>query len=452
MKIYRKILIGILSITMMTTLFTGCGNQDDITDNASTEDTTTTTDTALDDANTDNDNQTTVTTTTRVTLPDNVDYNKEITDGVVMNINGYDIGIEEYRYYFLNLKGYFDNGDESYWTGQDVAEVTDEEGNVTVEAKTAEEDTREKLSALKEHVLTYLTNNYCVELLAKDNNVSLDNDDLKKVEDDYNKIKKSYESEETRDFDTFEEYLNSTYCTKEIYMKSLTRQALESKVIRALYEDEVRKNVIPEYYHCKHILLSTLNLQYETETAPENATDEEKSAIDEKNAKSAEEAKSEIKKKAEEVLAKVNAGEDFDKLISEYNEDPGESQNEDGSYDGYYFKSGSMVQEFEDAFMQLEDNQTSDIVETSYGYHIIKRLPLDEQYIDDNIITFIMYDLATGETTQYYDDYVSKADEYNAKIEITFNDEYYNINTNSVIPKSSKFAYAETPKTTEVAE
>ncbi|MGN1410904.1 MAG: peptidylprolyl isomerase [Oscillospiraceae bacterium] len=449
MKVYRKILIGLLSITMMTTLFTGCGNQDDTTDDTSTEDTSTT-DSASNDTDNNSDDETT--TTTRVTLPDNIDYNTEITDGIVMNISGYDIDIEEYRYYFLNLKRYFDSGDESYWTGQEVAEVTDEDGNVTVEAKTAEEDTREKLSALKEHVITYLTNNYCVELLAKDNNISLTDDELKEVEENYNEIKKSYESEETRDFDTFEEYLNSTYCTKELYMKSLTRQALESKVIRALYEDDARENIIPQYYHCKHILLSTLNLQYETETAPDDATDEEKTAIDEKNTQNAEEAKSEIKKKAEEVLIKVNAGEDFDKLIAEYNEDPGETQNEDGSFDGYYFKSGSMVQEFEDAFMQLEDNQTSDIVETSYGYHIIKRLPLDEQYIDDNILSFIMYDMSTGETTQYYDDYVSKADEYNAKIEITFNDEYYNVNTNSVIPKSSKFAYAETPKTTEVAE
>ncbi len=82
-----------------------------------------------------------------------------------------------------------------------------------------------------------------------------------------------------------------------------------------------------------------------------------------------EEAKPEAKKKAEEVLAKVKAGEDFDKLVEEYNEDPGMTAA------GYTFaKDGSMVEEFEKAAFDLEVGQTSDIVETSYGYHIIKRI------------------------------------------------------------------------------
>lgn len=75
------------------------------------------------------------------------------------------------------------------------------------------------------------------------------------------------------------------------------------------------------------------------------------------------------KLKAEKVLAKVNAGEDFDKLVEEYNEDPGATDA------GYTFaQDGSMVKEFEDAAFKLEVGETSDIVETSYGYHIIKRV------------------------------------------------------------------------------
>lgn len=75
------------------------------------------------------------------------------------------------------------------------------------------------------------------------------------------------------------------------------------------------------------------------------------------------------KKRAEEVLAKVKAGEDFDKLIEEYNEDPGLTE------DGYTFANdGTMVQEFADASFALQVGETSGLVETSYGYHIIKRL------------------------------------------------------------------------------
>lgn len=82
-----------------------------------------------------------------------------------------------------------------------------------------------------------------------------------------------------------------------------------------------------------------------------------------------EESKNAAKAKAEEVLAKVKAGEDFDALIEKYNEDPGSTDA------GYTFaQDGSMVKEFEEAAFKLEVGETSDIVETSYGYHIIKRI------------------------------------------------------------------------------
>ena len=44
--------------------------------------------------------------------------------------------------------------------------------------------------------------------------------------------------------------------------------------------------------------------------------------------------------------------------------------------EGYTYTPGTMVPEFEDAAAALEDYAISDIVETSYGYHIIMRLPL----------------------------------------------------------------------------
>ncbi|MBO7289433.1 MAG: peptidylprolyl isomerase, partial [Clostridia bacterium] len=39
---------------------------------------------------------------------------------------------------------------------------------------------------------------------------------------------------------------------------------------------------------------------------------------------------------------------------------------------------GEMVKEFEDATLALKDNQISPVIETSYGYHIVKRIPLGE--------------------------------------------------------------------------
>lgn len=71
---------------------------------------------------------------------------------------------------------------------------------------------------------------------------------------------------------------------------------------------------------------------------------------------------------AQTVKAKLDAGEDFDALMEEYNEDPGEGTA------GYTFGRGEMVPEFEAAAFALKPGEVSGIIETSYGYHIIKRV------------------------------------------------------------------------------
>jgi len=84
--------------------------------------------------------------------------------------------------------------------------------------------------------------------------------------------------------------------------------------------------------------------------------------------------KADAKKIIDEVLAKAKKGSDFDALIEKYGEDPGMN-----SYpEGYVFTNGEMVKEFEDGTLALKDNQISSVIETSYGYHIIKRMPLPE--------------------------------------------------------------------------
>lgn len=70
----------------------------------------------------------------------------------------------------------------------------------------------------------------------------------------------------------------------------------------------------------------------------------------------------------EKVLKLAKKGEDFDKLIKEYNQDPGEGEG------GYTFGRGEMVPEFEEAAFALKVNEISDVVRTDYGEHIIKRI------------------------------------------------------------------------------
>ena len=81
-----------------------------------------------------------------------------------------------------------------------------------------------------------------------------------------------------------------------------------------------------------------------------------------------EEKKAEARKKIKEIQQKVQNGEDFAALAKTYSEGPSGPKGGDlGS-----FGRGQMVKPFEDAAFSLKPNETSDIVETKFGYHLIK--------------------------------------------------------------------------------
>ncbi|MEJ2222305.1 MAG: peptidylprolyl isomerase, partial [Desulfobacterales bacterium] len=80
------------------------------------------------------------------------------------------------------------------------------------------------------------------------------------------------------------------------------------------------------------------------------------------------EQKAEARKKIETVQQKVQKGEDFATLAKTYSEGPSGPRGGDLGY----FRRGQMVKPFEEAAFSLKPNETSDIVETQFGYHLIK--------------------------------------------------------------------------------
>lgn len=116
-------------------------------------------------------------------------------------------------------------------------------------------------------------------------------------------------------------------------------------------DDELRQYFTDNYLAAKHILISTVDSM----TGEEIRTD------------------AEAKAEAQKILDRINAGEDYDALMNEYSEDPGLA----GNPDGYIFTEGEMVTEFYDGAKALAEDEVSGLVKSDYGYHIIKRVPLD---------------------------------------------------------------------------
>ncbi|MDW8256272.1 MAG: peptidylprolyl isomerase [Acidobacteriota bacterium] len=151
----------------------------------------------------------------------------------------------------------------------------------------------------------------------------------------------------------FPEFILQSYLLRELQQRTV----VSDDEIRRYYE--AHKNEF-EQVRARHILFSTRPIPRDGNPPPDRET---------------------VRRKAQEVLRRVRAGEDFATLAREFSDDPG-SKDKGGDLD--FFGRGRMVREFEEAAFALQPGQISDLVETSYGFHIIKvearRIaPLDEE-------------------------------------------------------------------------
>ena len=127
------------------------------------------------------------------------------------------------------------------------------------------------------------------------------------------------------------------------YDKDGQQVAVSDADLKSLYESNKESYQQPEERHARHILFKV----------SKDASDLDRAAK---------------KKEAEQVLALANQGRDFAKLAEEYSEGPTKSRGGDLGF----FARGRMVPSFDEAVFSMKQGEVSTLVETPFGYHIIK--------------------------------------------------------------------------------
>lgn len=321
-------------------------------------------------------------------------------DLIICTVDGHDIDFDTFRYYyFYTLTNYTNN----YGVNLDTIKQIDDGFNIFMK-----------------DVVNNIKQEYVAQQLAKENGIKLTDDDKKTIDSNIKSTQSNYESEE--------EYLNalkSSYLTEDLLRKMYEFSTIYQKVDKQLFtaggkyatsEKDFKKIVqdTDEYSRVIHILIP-YECQVEiTDSAAKESYDNaalsaklsaKQSAFKALSEDEQAKAKEKAKKLAEDVLKKATDGEDFKKLIEKYGWDPGM----ESSPDGYYVnKNTSFVQEFKDAAFKLKENEISGLVENnSYGWFIIKRLPVDMDYVEKNIENMIKeYD--TPKISELYNERTEK--------------------------------------------
>ena len=175
---------------------------------------------------------------------------------------------------------------------------------------------------------------------------------------------------------------------------------------RNFYKKNMEKFSKPVLYQVRHILIGTIQPSEKLE----NEADQKRAS------RMAKMINDEAKLEAEEVLLKIKAGKDFIELAKEYSEDKASYKN--GGMLGH-LHSDSTIPEIAAEMVKLNEGETSDIFQSSFGYHILR---LDE-IIPSSLIPFeqaetdILNILMKKETQKMFKEYLIDL-EKNAKIEI----------------------------------
>jgi len=250
----------------------------------------------------------------------------------VAAINDGKVSVEEYKVYLWRIKQVYQSiGQEDIW-------------ETKFDGKPAEEVAKERaLDSIKSIKLQVQE--------AKKMKLSLTDEEKEQVKARAGILKSEIGEEEIKNMGisntTIEKIAEENILSQKLY-EAITKDFVVNKEEFEEFFEQNKESL--KQVRAKHILLKTHDIK------------------DGKLEALSEEEQEEAYKKAQEALERAKAGEDFAALVQEYSEDEA-SLPSDGEY---VFGRNQMEPAFEAASFELKVGEISDLVETSYGYHIIK--------------------------------------------------------------------------------
>lgn len=269
-------------------------------------------------------------------------------------------------------------------------------GNSTVSTKDIQFCASELMSAggdfeeTKKNTVEAVKEAFTMKEVASAMGLELDEDEQDDINSSLIRMRQSMGGKKAFD-NLLKQYGSSEEFVKVLFAESDYASKIEEEMaIPEATDEELQQYFKEKYLRAKHVLIM----------CDETATEDEKTAAE---------------AKANDIMAQAQSGADFDTLVADNGEDPGMSSKPDG----YVFTDNEMVSEFEETTKSLQPGEIG-MCKTSYGYHVILRLALDEtpdkfaQFFEDNKSA-----VSRSYSNVKFEDAISaKAEELGIKVEV----------------------------------
>lgn len=292
----------------------------------------------------------------------------------VMSLGSFDVSLEHYRYLYLNIR-------------RELEQSGKKEESLDAETR--------------DIVMQSLRRTAAIKNMADERKISLSEDQEDEIDDYIKGMEEIYGGKDELEKELSAEYLTADffrYATELQQLEVLLREKMTAEYGGEITADDktVEADVKQNFYLASQILLLS-----------DGENEAERTEL------------------ASQLLERAKSGEDFSALVSQYSEDT--------SSDPRCFTNGQLIEEFENAVKEIKPGEIyPETVKSDAGIHIIKRLELTDEYINEHFS-----ELREAYTARCFNEEVEK---YASALEVTEKERYSDISAENLLSYAAQAA------------